>query len=150
MSADDERFRRGIETHERIGVPFGDPDNVGVIDEHGVRLGPATGELPFFPSSRVVAGQLSRVPFAHPHATPRVTPDAASALARGGRDENARAAGLLHDAPDVAARERCVIDLAIRAARDPVRTCAARSVEYGHRAALRVEATEDPVLAGEP
>src|SRR5207249_11908907 len=47
-------------------------------------------------------------------------------------------------------RERGVVDLAVRAARDPIRSRAAWRVEHRHRTALRVEPTEHATLAGEP
>src|SRR5882724_9965725 len=119
MRAHDEGLRRRVEADESVGVPLADPDDVGVVDEHRIWLGPAARKHPLFPSGPVVPRELPCVPFAHPDAILRVTPHPPRALTRGWRNKDDRAPGLLHDAADVAARERRVIDLAIRAARDP-------------------------------
>ena len=79
-----------------------------------------------------------------------VAPDAACALVRGRRHEHHGLAGLLHDPAHVAPDKRRVVDLAVRAGRDPIGSGASRRVEDPHLPGLGVEQTEDPVLAGEP
>src|SRR5438445_510891 len=81
---------------------------------------------------------------------PSVSSSTSVRTARLRRREHDGATGLLLDAPDVAPSERREIDLAVRAGCDPVWSRTAWRIEYGHRAALRVEATEHAALAGEP
>src|SRR5206468_2100285 len=73
-----ERLGDGIEAHERVGGPVGEPHLVLVVDVHRVRVRDA-GQLPFAPGAahRVVHSYLPRVPVAHPHTPFGIGPDAA-------------------------------------------------------------------------
>src|SRR5438477_8595855 len=150
MSAHDERLRRGIEPNERVAAPLGHPDSVGIVDIHGVRHRAIAGQLPLLPGIAVEAGDLSRIPFAHPHAAIGVAPDAPRALARRGWHENGCIADLALDAANVTTREGRVVDVPVGAGRDAIWTGPARRVEDRHRAAPRIEPPEDAVLSGEP
>src|SRR3979411_1827467 len=120
MTAHDECLRRGIEAHERVAAPFGDPHDIGVVDVHGVGHRAIPRQLPLLPGRAVVAGELSRVPLADPNAAFGVTPDAAGALTGRGWCEDGRASGLTFDAADVAPGERRVVDVPVGTDRDPV------------------------------
>src|SRR5207302_6258941 len=94
MTAYDERLRGRIESNERVAAPLGHPDHVGIVDVHGVRHRAIARQLPLLPGVAVVAGELTRIPLAHPDAAFGVAPDAPRALAWGGWDEDGRDAGL--------------------------------------------------------
>src|SRR5437763_608249 len=59
-----ERLRCWIEAHQRVGGPFGEPDDVVLVYVDGVGLRAAAGELPLAPGScdRIEAAQLAGVP----------------------------------------------------------------------------------------
>src|SRR5438552_11828394 len=135
MRAQDERLRRGVKAHERVGVPLAHPDNIRVVDENRIGHRTVARQLPFLPRRAAVACDLTRVPLAHPYPALRVAPDATGTLTWCRRVENDRAAGLALDSTDVTTGERRVVQTSIGADRDAVRPRAPRLVKDRHRAA---------------
>src|SRR5438105_5434421 len=150
MRAHDERLRREVKAHERVGVPLADPYDVRVVDENGIGHRAIAWQLPFLPRRAVVAGDLTRVPLAHPYPALRVAPHSTGTLTWCGRVENDGAASLALDPTDVTTGERRVVQTSIGADRDAVGPRAPRRVKDRHRAARWIESPVDAVLSGEP
>src|SRR5690606_33303606 len=93
---------------------------------------------------------LTGVPLADPDPAGAVRPDAPSALPLGRRLDDRRLARRGVDARDVIARERGIVDRAVRRGGDAVGPAAAGRVPHVHLAALGIEPVIDAVLAGEP
>src|SRR5476651_630671 len=145
-----------IEAQDRVGGEVGEPYRVGLVDVDGIGAWPAAGQLPALPAAvpRIVHAQVAAVPFADPEAPLAVGPDAARALLRRRRLDDARLARRGVDLGEVVAGERHVPDGAARCARDAVRSVPARCIPCFHLLALvptlGLEAADHAALAREP
>src|SRR5205823_1574057 len=124
-----ERLCARVEPDDGVRAEVGEPHDVLIVDVHGVGHRIRPGELPFPPGRVATFGlelrDLTGIPFADPDVAAAVAPYAARALTL------RRWVGCGHrrrgevDQADLARRERGVVDVAVGAGADAVRTRAA-------------------------
>src|SRR5262249_15419670 len=141
-----------IEALDRVGGPVGRPHPVLVvdIDRVGARLALRHREVRPDLLLRVVAAEAAGVPEARPQHALGVRPDAARTGALARRLHDSGRAGVEIDICDVIAGQRGVPDLARRRHRDAIGPTPARRGPGVDLAGLRIDASVDATLAGEP
>src|SRR2546426_4870522 len=149
---DVECFMRRIELHQRIGPPVAHPDQIVIVDKHGVghRIGPGQTPLPPAAGPRIIQCDLAGVPLTDPQAAPRIRPYPPRTLPGGRRLQDRYAATGGIDPGDVVAGERRVVHRSVGCRANAVRPAAPWRVKHIHRSRPWIETSVHPVLAGEP
>src|SRR5262245_11330657 len=141
-----------IETLDRVGGPVRRPHAVLVIDidRVGTRLALRHREMRPDLLLRVVAADATGIPEARPQHALGVRPYATRTGALARRLDDGGRAGVEINMRDMVAGQRGVPDLARRRHRDAVGPAPARRSPGVDLAGLRIDASVDAILAGEP
>src|SRR5690606_4623945 len=141
-----------IEGEHRVAAEVAHPRDVALVDVDRVGARRLAGQLPRAPApvGGIVHRQVAAVPFADPDAAAAVAPDAARALVLRRRLDDARFAGGAIELRDERSGERAPPDLAAGRRADAVGAAPVGRTPHARLPRLRIEATDEAALAGEP